>query len=95
MLRMQIGVDGRFNTKYYAPSYNPALAAFYNQRDWELGNYPYLDAFITAKWKRMRIFLKYQHANFGLFGNSEYFTVAGYPQNPGMFKMGLSWSFYD
>ena len=95
VLRMQIGVDGRFNTKYYAPSYNPALAAFYNQRDWELGNYPYLDAFITAKWKRMRIFLKYQHANFGLFGNSEYFTVAGYPQNPGMFKMGLSWSFYD
>ena len=95
VLRMQIGIDGRYNTKYYAPSYNPALAAFYNQRDWQLGNYPYLDAFITAKWKRMRIFLKYQHANFGLFGNGEYFTVAGYPLNPGMFKMGISWSFYD
>ena len=95
VLRMQIGIDGRYNTKYYAPSYNPALATFYNQRNWVLGNYPYLDAFITAKWKRMRIFLKYQHANFGLFGNGEYFTVAGYPQNPGMFKMGISWNFYD
>ena len=95
VLRMQIGIDGRFNTKYYAPSYNPALAEFYNQRDYEIGGYPYLDAFVTAKWKRMRIFLKYQHANFGLLGNGEYFTVAGYPQNPGMFKMGISWGFYD
>ncbi|MBR2629157.1 MAG: hypothetical protein IKD24_05670, partial [Alistipes sp.] len=46
-------------------------------------------------WKRMRIFLKYQHLNNGLFGNGQYFTVTGHPQNPGMFKMGLSWGFYD
>ena len=95
VLRMQIGVDGRFNTKYYAPSYNPALGTFYNQRDYELGEYPYLDVFVTAKWKRMRIFLKYQHANYDLFGNGLYFTVAGYPQNPAMFKFGISWGFYD
>ena len=95
VLRMQVGVDGRFNTKYYAPSYNPALGTFYNQRDYELGEYPYLDVFVTAKWKRMRIFLKYQHANYDLFGNGQYFTVAGYPQNPGMFKFGISWGFYD
>lgn len=95
VLRMQIGVDGRYNTKYYAPSYNPALASYYNQREYELGDYPYLDVFVTAKWKRMRIFLKYQHANFDLFGNGQYFTVAGYPQNPGMFKFGISWGFYD
>ena len=95
VLRMQIGVDGRFNTKYYAPSYKPALGTFYNQRDYELGEYPYLDVFVTAKWKRMRIFLKYQHANYDLFGNGQYFTVAGYPQNPAMFKFGISWGFYD
>jgi hypothetical protein len=95
VLRLQIGIDGRFNTSFYAPSYNPALAVFYNQREYEMGNYPYLDAFIAAKWKRMRIFLKYQHANYGLFGNGQYLTVAGYPQNPGMFKMGISWGFYD
>ena len=95
VLRMQFGIDGRFNTSYYAPSYNPALATFYNQREYELGNYPYLDVFLTAKWKRMRIFLKYQHLNYDLFGNNEYFTVAGYPLNPGIFKMGISWGFYD
>jgi hypothetical protein len=95
VLRMQIGVDGRYNTSYYAPGYNPALSTFYNQREYEVGNYPYLDVYITAKWKRMRIFLKYQHINAGLFGNGQYFTIAGQPQNPGMFKMGISWGFYD
>ena len=95
VLRMQVGVDGRYNTSYYAPSYNPALAAFYNQREYKIGDYPYLDAFVTAKWKRMRIFLKYQHANYNLFGNGRYLTTAGYPLNPGMFKFGISWGFYD
>ncbi|MBR2326064.1 MAG: putative porin [Alistipes sp.] len=95
VLRVQVGVDGRFNTKYYAQGYDPALSVFYNQNEVEVGNYPYLDAFISAKWKRMRILLKYQHWNKGLFGNQEYFAVARYPLNPGMFKLGISWVFYD
>lgn len=95
VLRLQVGVDGRFNTAYYATGYNPALSVFYNQNEVEVGNYPYLDAFVAAKWKRMRILLKYQHWNKGLFGNGRYFEVARYPLNPGMFKIGISWAFYD
>lgn len=95
VLRLQIGLDGRYHTRYHAPSYNPALSAFYNQRQVDVGNYPYVDAFVMGKWKRMRIFLKYQHLNRGLFGNGEYFALAGYPLNPGMFKIGISWGFYD
>ena len=95
VLRLQIGVDGRYNTRYYAPGYNPALSVYYNQRELEVGDYPYMDAFVMGKWKRMRIFLKYQHVNMGLFGNGEYFSAANYPLNPGMFKIGISWGFYD
>ena len=95
VLRVQIGIDGRYNTAYHAPTYNPALAAFINQREVRVGNYPYLDAFVSAKWKRMRILLKLQHLNDNLFGNGEYFQVARYPLNPRMFKIGISWSFYD
>ena len=95
VLRVQIGLDGRFNTAYYAPSYNPALSTFFNQREVKVGNYPYIDAFVSAKWKRMRILLKVQHLNQNLFGNGEYFQVARYPLNPRMFKLGISWSFYD
>lgn len=95
VLKMQVGIDGRYNTKYYAKGYNPATGQFYNQRDTEVGNYVYLDAFITAKWKRMRILLKLQHFNQDLWGRREYFTVAHYPLNPRIFKVGISWMFYD
>ena len=95
VLRVQIGLDGRFNTSYYAQGYNPALSVFYNQNEVKIGNYPYVDAFVSAKWKRMRILFKYQHLNKGLFGNGEAFQVARYPLNPGMFKLGISWAFYD
>lgn len=95
VLRMQAGVDARYNTSYYAPSWNPALSVFYNQNEVSVGSYPYIDLFVTAKWKRMRIFLKYQHLNCHLFGNGEYFAIAKYPLNPGMFKFGISWAFYD
>ncbi len=95
ILRLQTGIDGRYTTKYYMPGYNPALSTFYNQRDEESGGYPYMDAYVAGKWKRMRIMLKYQHLNDGLFGNGESFAVSMYPLNPGMLKFGISWSFYD
>ena len=60
-----------------------------------MGTYPYMDILQMGKCKRIRIFLKYQHINRGLFGNGEYFAIAKYPLNPGMFKMGISWGFYD
>lgn len=95
VLHMQIGVDGRYNTEYYAYAYNPAIGQFYTQDRVKLGNYPSLDAFVTAKWKRLRLRLKLQHWNCNLFGDNRYFEVVDYPQNRMMFKVGLSWSFYD
>lgn len=95
VLRLQIGLDGRYNTEYYAFGYNPATAQFYNQREKKLGNYPMIDVFVAAKWKRMRILAKMQHLNDNLFGDRNYFTVLHYPQNKRVFKMGFSWSFYD
>ena len=106
IMRMQVGVSGYYHTKYYAPGYNPALMQFHNQdrltadaqgnpRARQIGDYPYLDAFVSAKWKRMRVYAKFQHVNQGLFGTADYFTVQHYPLNQQMFKLGFSWNFYD
>lgn len=95
VLRLQMGLDGRYNTKYYAFGYNPATAEFYNQREKEIGGYPMVDAFVNAKWKRMRILVKFQHLNDDLFGDRNYFTVLHYPQNKRILKLGFSWAFYD
>ena len=95
VLRMQIGLDGRYNSKYYAFGYNPSLAAFYNQREQKIGGYPMIDAFVSAKWKRMRILVKLQHANYDLFGSRTYFSALHYPLNTRVLKFGFSWGFYD
>ncbi len=95
VLRIQVGLDGRYNTQYYAYGYMPATAQFYNQREKQLGNYVMVDAFANAKWKRMRILLKLQHLNEDMIGERNYFQILHYPLNKRMFKIGFSWAFYD
>ncbi len=95
VLRLQVGVDGRYNTKYYAPGYTPGLGQFYNQREKELGDYIWLDAYVNAKWKRMRILIKMEHLSDDMLGSRNYFSVLHYPMNRRVMKFGLSWNFYD
>jgi hypothetical protein len=95
VLRMQLGLDGRYNTKYNAFGYNPAIGQFYNQNVQELGDYPVVDAFVSAKWKRVRIRLKYTHLNENMLANRNSFMILNHPLNRPVFKIGLSWGFYD
>jgi hypothetical protein len=95
VLRLQIGFEGRYNTRYYAPGYNVGTGQFYNQREKQLGDYAWVDMFVNAKWKRMRILLKIDHLNEDMFGNRNYFSVPHYPMNKRIFKIGISWNFYD
>lgn len=93
-LLTMIGFDLKYNTKYYANAYMPPLAAFYQQRERKLGNYPYVDVFLNVQLKRFRFSLSYAHVNSGLTGN-EYFTALHYPMNKRYLKFGISWTFYD
>ncbi|MEG1935319.1 MAG: putative porin, partial [Rikenellaceae bacterium] len=95
VLRMQVGVDAYFNTSYYGFGYNPAIMQFYNQQTTKTGDYIWLDAFVSGKWKRVRFLVKMQHLNYELFGGRNYFQVAHYPLNRRMLKLGISWNFYD
>ncbi|UCH13488.1 MAG: hypothetical protein JSV22_10275, partial [Bacteroidales bacterium] len=93
-LLTMLGFDIYYNTKYHANAYNPALGLFHQQNEKKLGNYPYLDVFLNIKLKRTRFFLKYEHVNSGLIYKN-YFSVLHYPRNEGVFKAGISWTFYD
>lgn len=95
VLRLNVGLDARYNTKYYAFGYNPATGQFYNQREKQIGGYPMIDFFVAAKWKRMRILLKVSHLNEDIFDSREYFQVLHYPLNQRAFKIGISWGFYN
>lgn len=92
VLRMQIGVNGTFNTKYYAQSYSPDLGVFYNQKKELIGNNPYCDVFINMQWKRACIFVKYTNA-FKDWPASDYFSAYHYVKPARGFKFGIFWGF--
>jgi hypothetical protein len=94
--RMQVeaGVELFLHTPYKASAYMPATGRYYNQADYEVGGYPFMNAFINAKIKRTRIMLSFDHVNQGLTGIN-YFLLPRYPLNTRMFRYGLAWTFYD
>lgn len=94
-LDVQMGVDMRFFTKYYAPILNPALGQFCVQNTEQVGNYPVMNVYANfyVKHIRLKLFAQYQHFN-ASFMNKQYFGMPNYPMAPDMFRAGLSWHFY-
>lgn len=90
----QIGASVFYRTKFYASAYSPATGQFYNQKEKQIGEYPVVDAFVNFKWKRAVLFFKLDHVNQGI-PNNEYFSALHYPLNRMIFKLGVSWVFYD
>ncbi len=93
-MRMQIGASIFYNSAYYANTYMPATGEFYLQNNKKYGDYPFIDFFINAQIKTVRIFIKIDHLNSGLMGNN-YMITPHYPMNDRAFKFGVSWRFYD
>lgn len=94
VLSIQAGTYVRYHSAYYAPSYMPATGQFYNQREMKVGNYPVVSLYVNVHLKRTRFFAEYNHIN-QLFMKGVYYSMPYYPVNPALFKMGLTWNFYD
>lgn len=94
VLHVQFGVDCDYYTKYYAPGYQPATMAFYNQHETKVGNYPYMSLYANMKLKKARFFVVMDHINQGLTGKN-YFSMPHYPMNPRTFRLGISVDFAD
>ena len=94
-MTMQIGANGTFTTKWYAPAYNPVLGVFHNQNKEQFGNCPYIDVFVNVQWKRVSVFLKAVNLNMGWPNESaDYFSAAGYIAPQRTLKIGVTWPFY-
>ena len=94
VLSMQVGVNVRYHSAYYAPSYMPATGQFYSQSKILIGNYPVMNAYLNFHLKRTRFFFEYYHVNH-LFMKGAYFSMPNYPIDPTITKLGVSWNFYD
>lgn len=95
VLKMQIGVDARYNTKWYTPGFNPVTGTFYNQREEQYGDTPYFDAFINMQWKMACIFLKMENVGEGWpMKQHDYFSAHHYIHPRRILKFGITWPFY-
>lgn len=95
VLHVQLGVDCNYYTKYKAPQYNPATMTFYTQQDAKCGDFLYMNAYANFRLKKARFFVAYTHANGGLFGGKNYFSIPHYPLNPRCFRLGVSVDFMN
>lgn len=94
VMNIQIGASLFYTAAYYANGYMPATAQFYLQNEKKQGNYPFVDFFLNAQIKSVRLFFKIDHLNSGMAG-SNYSLTPNYPMNTRAFKLGISWRFYD
>lgn len=98
VLKIQIGADARYFSSYYAPDYAPALEQYFVQEGEhkvQVGGYPFINVYANFHLKQVRFYVMYYHVTQGLFENSNSFLAPHYPVNPRMFKLGLSWNFWD
>lgn len=95
VLTLQIGVDCDYFTKYRGMMYQPATASFHVQQKDDaikVGNYPIMNAYVTAKLYKVRFFILWSHFNQGLFSKN-YFSMPHYPIDPRRLQFGLSIDF--
>ena len=80
-------------TEYYADAYMPALRTFYLQKTTKIGNYPFLDFYITFKLKRANIFLGYTNL-YSFKQDNRYFTTPHYPMRDSRLIFGTRWRLF-
>lgn len=91
-LFVQFGVNCDYFTKYKAVNFQPETMTFYNQRSVDVGNYPFINAYLNFKLSKTRFYVMMSHVNQGMTGEN-YFSMPHYPMNPRRLQLGLSIDF--
>lgn len=95
IMQMQLGAEAWYNTKFYSPGWNPAVGAFYNQKEIKYNNGPVIDAFVNIQWKRACIFVKLENIGKGWpMDKADYFSAHHYIRTQTALKLGVYWPFY-
>ena len=98
VLNIELGADARYFTSYEAPDYSPYLGQYTVQgngdKNVKVGNYPIVNAYANVHIKHTRFFVMMSHLNAGQ-GDKNYFFTPRYPMNERIFRMGVSWNFFN
>lgn len=92
VLTVQLGAEVYYNTAYYAPYYEPASQQFQVQQKVKVGNYPLINAYANLHLKQARFFVMAYNLG-SKFVAPDYFSLAHYPLDPMVLKMGIAVTF--
>jgi len=91
---LQTGITFNYFTKFYANDYNPILGEFFAQNQKQIGAFPNFDLFVNARIQRTRIYLKAEHFNSAMSGNT-FYSSPNNPYHDFMIRFGLVWNFFQ
>lgn len=95
-LPTHIGFDIVYTSYYYGYAYMPATNVFYVQNERKFGGHPYVNFFISAQRKNVRLFFKAEHVSaLPYISKRNYYSAQYYPDNGFGIRFGLSWRFSD
>lgn len=93
-MQFETGIDAMYLTSYFAPNYIPAIGDFIIQNEKRYGNFAYLNFFVGFKVKQFNAMFTVQNVAEGLIGYN-YMMMPHYPMPDRLFKLIVSWRFYD
>lgn len=94
-IRLQVGVDARYHTPFFAPAYQPEYGVFSHQTTDTIGGYLWFDVFINMQIKRASFYVKAGHVNAVWESSPNYFILPHYPGDKFGLFWGINWSFFD
>ena len=95
-MNFQLGADLFWFSKIRSSLWNPVAGVFYFDNLHYTGNYPLIDLFFNAEIYQVQLYLKVEHAFWGLptgyqFLPNEYYSATAYPMQPRAIRFGLRW----
>lgn len=92
---VRFGVDAFLISGFTPMRYVPYLGQFSLQNEYDSPIIYTGDVYLSAYLKRARFFVRMEHFNEGIIGSYNYIVTPGYPLSDRVFKIGLSWMFFD
>lgn len=95
-MTLRFGVDGRWASQFYADGFMPLTGQFYWQNKREVGNFPALDVFISAKIQTFRLFFKMENLTRAVgLSQAIFYQIPLHPIREQYFRFGFAWKLSD
>jgi len=93
-LKLDLGAQCNWFSKYYPNRFEPSTGILYLQDDVEIGNFPFIDLVLRSTVKNASFYFMLIHVNENLTGRN-YYVRPNYLELGSRFIFGISWQFLN